>query len=81
MRPDINNGDVLFIDSGVTQFAGDGVYVIWYRETPKVKRLQLMRDGRIAIRSTNSSYETEYDSPDAIRIGGLLLKAWSLKEF
>lgn len=59
MSPEINSGDVLFIDVSVTHFVTDAIYVMNYAGRPMVKRLQARRDGSVLIKSTNESYDPE----------------------
>jgi phage repressor protein C with HTH and peptisase S24 domain len=84
MANEINNGDVLFVDSGITQFAGDGIYIINQGGHAKVKQLQLMRDGSMAIVSLNPRYQTEFVPPeelDTLHIGGLLIGSLPFKRY
>lgn len=84
MTPHIKNGDLLFVDSQITHFAGDGFYIINYHGTPKVKKLQLLLNGSLRIASSNPEFETEIvpkNELDTVHIGGMLLKAWTLQDF
>lgn len=55
----ISPGDQIFVDTGVTHFYGDGVYVFVFGKTLHVKRLQMQRD-RLAVISDNPIYEKWY---------------------
>ncbi|CAH3372574.1 helix-turn-helix transcriptional regulator [Citrobacter freundii] len=55
----ISPGDQIFVDTGVTYFDGDGVYVFVFGKTLHVKRLQMQRD-RLAVISDNPIYEKWY---------------------
>ena len=55
----ISPGDQIFVDTGVTHFDGDGVYVFVFGKTLHVKRLQMQRD-RLAVISDNPIYEKLY---------------------
>ena len=55
----ISPGDQIFVDTGVTHFDGDGVYVFVFGKTLHVKRLQMQRD-RLAVISDNPIYEKWY---------------------
>ncbi|KFC12664.1 helix-turn-helix family protein [Trabulsiella guamensis ATCC 49490] len=55
----ISPGDQIFVDTGITHFDGDGVYVFVFGNTLHVKRLQMQRD-RLAVISDNSIYEKWY---------------------
>lgn len=84
MVGDVNDGDVLFVDSRVQHFEADAVYVMNWQGRPLVKRLQLRRDGTLVIRSSNPAYEPEIVPPgeiDRLHISGRVLAAWGLKRF
>lgn len=59
MEGTISPGDQIFVDTGVTYFDGDGVYVFVFGKTLHVKRLQMQRD-RLAVISDNPIYEKWY---------------------
>ncbi|KJM84208.1 regulatory protein [Enterobacter kobei] len=59
----ISPGDQIFVDTGVTHFDGDGVYVFVFGKTLHVKRLQMQRD-RLAVISDNQIYEKWYVEPE-----------------
>ncbi|MCM7424149.1 MULTISPECIES: XRE family transcriptional regulator [Enterobacter] len=59
----ISPGDHIFVDTGVTHFDGDGVYVFVFGKTLHVKRLQMQRD-RLAVISDNPIYEKWYVEPE-----------------
>lgn len=65
MYPDINNGDVMMVDTRLTHFDGDGVYLINLHGQTFVKRLQMMRDG-LHVKSTNKKYESFVVPPDEL---------------
>lgn len=55
----ISPGDQIFVDTGITHFDGDGVYVFVFGKTLHVKRLQMQRD-RLAVISDNPIYDKWY---------------------
>lgn len=59
MEGTISPGDQIFVDTSVTHFDGDGVYVFVFGKTLHVKRLQMQRD-RLAVISDNPIYEKWY---------------------
>ena len=84
MEPTIENGDVMFIDTAVEAFEGDGLYLLWYIDGLKAKRLQSTVGGGLMIISDNSSYRTETVSGEdlnAVRIIGRIRGAWRLSQF
>ncbi len=84
MVPDVQDGDVLFVDTGITRYVSDAIYVITYAGRPMVKRLQARRDGSVLIRSSNPAYEPEIvpaDEVDQLHVAGRVLAAWTLRRF
>ncbi len=83
MLPEIGSGDVLFVDSGITFFDTDAVYVMNWQGRPIVKRLQLKRDGTLLIKSANPSYEPEVvpaDEVDQLYITGRVIGVWQFRK-
>ncbi|MCC3749723.1 helix-turn-helix transcriptional regulator [Rouxiella badensis] len=56
MEGTINPGDEIFVDTAVTHFDGDGVYVFVFGKTLHVKRLQMQRN-RLSVLSDNPVYK------------------------
>ena len=84
MGPTIENGDVMFVDTSVEAFDGDGLYLLWYIDGLKAKRLQSTVGGGLMIISDNSSYRTETvrgEDLNAVRIIGRIRGAWRLSQF
>ena len=84
MEPTIENGDVMFVDTAVEAFEGDGLYLLWYIDGLKAKRLQSTVGGGLMIISDNSSYQTETvrgEDLNAVRIIGCIRGAWRLSQF
>ena len=79
MSPEINSGDVIFIDVGVTQFVTNAIYVMNYSGRPMVKRLQARRDGSVLIKSTNDSYDAEVVAEAEVHdlyVAGRVIGVW-----
>ena len=84
MEPTIENGDVMFVDTAVEAFEGDGLYLLWYIDGLKAKRLQSTVGGGLMIISDNSSYRTETvrgEDLNAVHIIGRIRGAWRLRQF
>jgi phage repressor protein C with HTH and peptisase S24 domain len=84
MEPDIGSGDVLFVDSGITWFDSDAVYVMNWQGRPIVKRLQMRRDGRLLIKSTNPAYDPEEVGPgdvEQLQISGRVVGVWQFRKY
>jgi len=85
MAPDIQHGDVLFVDTGTRDFTAPGLYVLHWQGRALVKRLvpELAND-RLAIVSSNPAYPTEYvdsRSIHSLHIGGRVAAWWTLRKF
>lgn len=59
MEGTINPGDQIFLDTGITHFDGDGVYVFVFGKTLHVKRLQMQKN-KLAVLSDNPRYHAWY---------------------
>ena len=84
MEPTIENGDVMFVDTAVEAFEGDGLYLLWYIDGLKAKRLQSTVGGGLMIISDNSSYRTETvrgEDLNAVSIIGRIRGAWRLSQY
>ncbi len=83
MQGTIENGDVLFVDSSIHAFDGDGIYVIARGSDVLVKRLQKLHGDILAIISDNRAYKSEEltgEEASSVTICGRVLAAWSLKK-
>lgn len=68
MMPLIQPGDTVVVDTGVTTFDGDGVYLINMGNGHQIKRL--LDRGVIHVASENPSYGAPFPIPDGTLIGG-----------
>lgn len=55
MTGTIEPGDLLFVDTSVHSFDGDGIYAFLYDDTAHVKRLQKIKD-KLLVLSDNKAY-------------------------
>lgn len=84
MSGTIENGDVLFVDSTVREYDGEGIYVITRGREVLVKRLQKLHGNRLEIISDNPNNRSETldeAQADEVIICGRVLKAWTIKSF
>lgn len=84
MEPTIEDGDVMFVDTAIEAFEGDGLYLLWYIDGLKAKRLQSTVGGGLMIISDNNSYRTETvrgEDLNAVHIIGRIRGAWRLSQF
>jgi phage repressor protein C with HTH and peptisase S24 domain len=59
MEPTIRDGDVLVVDTSVTEVENSRVYIVDVNGRLMVKRIQLRLDGSLVIKSDNPKYEPE----------------------
>lgn len=84
MSPTIKENSVLFVDSSITFFDGEGIYIVHTPDGLKAKRLQMLIAGGLNIISDNPQYRLETISPDnleAVKICGKVRGSWALSEF
>lgn len=68
MVPTIQPGDTVVVDTGVTSFDGDGLYLINMGSGHQIKRL--VDRGRVHVASDNRAYGEPFAIPDGTVIGG-----------
>lgn len=80
MRPRIDHGDVVMVDTSVKAFDGDGVYVINAGGETQVKMLQMRADGLYVV-SANPDYPPYLVSDhESIHVGGRVVSVLGLRE-
>jgi phage repressor protein C with HTH and peptisase S24 domain len=68
MQPVIQPGDAVVVDTGITSFDGDGIYLINMGNGHQIKRL--IDRGVIHVASENRSYGDPFPIPEGTLIGG-----------
>jgi len=68
MLPIIQPGDAVVVDTGITSFDGDGIYLINMGNGQQIKRL--IDRGIIHVASENKSYGDPFPIPEGTVIGG-----------
>jgi len=68
MTPLIQPGDVVVVDTGISSFDGDGIYLINMGNGHQIKRL--IDRGIIHVASENKSYGEPFPLPEGSLIGG-----------
>ena len=84
MQGTIEDGDVLFVDTSVRSFEGEGVYLLSFADGLKAKRLQASVSGGLLVISDNPLYRTETienDRLEKLTICGKVRGAWHLSAF
>lgn len=73
----LKNGDMVFIDTAVHEFSGDGIYAFVLEGVARIKRLQILTGRRLNIISDNPTYKDEVieeDLANQIHFIGKLVK-------
>jgi hypothetical protein len=84
MQGTIEDGDVLFVDTSVRSFEGEGIYLLSFADGLKAKRLQASVGGGLLVISDNPLYRTETienDKLEKLTICGKVRGAWHLSGF
>lgn len=84
MQGTIEDGDVLFVDTSVRSFEGEGIYLLSFADGLKAKRLQASVSGGLLVISDNPLYRTETienDRLEKLTICGKVRGAWHLSGF
>lgn len=84
MQGTIEDGDVLFVDTSVHSFEGEGIYLLSFADGLKAKRLQASVSGGLLVISDNPLYRTETiegDGLEKLTICGKVRGAWHLSGF
>lgn len=68
MQPVIQPGDAVVVDTGITAFDGDGIYLINMGNGQQIKRL--LDRGVIHVASDNKNYGDPFPIPEGTLIGG-----------
>ncbi|NOX15981.1 MAG: S24 family peptidase [Epsilonproteobacteria bacterium] len=78
MIPLLFSDSWVVFDSTIKDYAGEGLYVLNFRNTLMVKLLQINEEGHLRIISTNKDYEsytTSLDDQSTFRIFGKVLRS------
>lgn len=80
MRPMVDNGDVVMVDTAIDSFQGDAVYVINVNGETQIKMLQ-MRPAGLYIVSANPDYPAyPVTEADDVTIGGKVLSVLGIRQ-
>ncbi|WP_145482823.1 LexA family transcriptional regulator [Yersinia rohdei] len=82
MMPTLHPRDLLFIDTKIDHFNGDGVYVFNFEDSTFVKRLQKVKGRRLSVLSDNDKYPPffiEANEMNELYFFGKLIKHLPLK--
>jgi phage repressor protein C with HTH and peptisase S24 domain len=67
MEPTIRDGDVLLVDTSIDYVKDNAIYIVVFSGRTLVKRLQMLRDGSVAIKSDNKDvFDDEVVPPNEV---------------
>ncbi|MFB8927101.1 helix-turn-helix transcriptional regulator [Xanthomonas arboricola pv. juglandis] len=75
MRPKIEDGDIVWIDTACTYFDGDDYYLINYNDETQIKMLQKRIDGLYVVSANPEFKEWRCDPADLMICGKALVHA------
>lgn len=80
MEGTINDKDPVVVDRGVSEFIGEGIYVITWHDLLYIKRLQMIDAEHYLLISDNKHYENQQALIEDVRIHAKVLLIWNAKK-
>jgi phage repressor protein C with HTH and peptisase S24 domain len=80
MAPTIQDKDPVIVDRGVTEFIGDGVYVITWDGMLYIKRLQKVDADHLELISDNPKHKDRVVNSDEVAIHARVLLVWNAQK-
>lgn len=80
MEGTINDKDPLIVDKGVTEFAGDGIYVLTWLEHLYIKRIQFLDAERFLLISDNGKHKDQEARIEDVIIHAKVLMIWNARK-
>ena len=80
MEGTINDKDPVIVDRGVTEFIGEGVYVLTWHGLLYIKRLQVADEHHFRMISDNKHYENQTARIDDVTIHAKVLLVWNARK-
>lgn len=79
MSPTFNSGDVLLVDTGVSEIKIDGIYALRAHDRLFVKRVRQRIDGKYEVSSDNQTHKTVdiLNADQNVTVIGRVLWAWN----
>lgn len=72
MAPQLHEGDLVFVDTGIDHLAGNGLYALEYDGKLLIRRIEQRLGGRLVLKCTNRTYQDwELAESTAVRRSGL----------
>jgi phage repressor protein C with HTH and peptisase S24 domain len=80
MEGTINDKDPLIVDKGVSEFAGDGIYVLTWLEHLYIKRVQVMDAEHFWLISDNAKHKDQEARIEDVTIHAKVLMIWNARK-
>ena len=80
MEGTINDKDLVIVDRGITEFIGEGIYVITWHQELYIKRLMRLDEDHFRLISDNQHYENQTARVDDVTIHAKVLLIWNAKK-
>lgn len=80
MEGTINDKDPVIVDRGVSEFVGDGIYVITWHNLLYIKRLQMADEDHFWLISDNEKHKDQQARIDDVAIHAKVLLIWNARK-
>lgn len=80
MEGTINDKDPVIVDRGVSEFVGDGIYVITWHNLLYIKRLQMADEDHFWLISDNEKHKDQQARIDDVTIHAKVLLIWNARK-
>lgn len=80
MEGTINDQDLVIVDRGITDFIGEGIYVITWHQELYIKRIMRLDEDHYRLISDNPYYENQTARIDDVAIHAKVILIWNAKK-
>lgn len=80
MEGTINDKDLVIVDRGVTEFVGEGVYVMTWHQELYIKRIMRLDEENYRLISDNQHYENQTARIEDVTIHAKVLLIWNARK-
>lgn len=80
MEGTINDKDLVIVDRGISEFIGEGIYVVTWHQELYIKRIMRLDEEHYRLISDNQHYENQTARIDDVTIHAKVLLIWNAKK-
>ncbi|UFH51350.1 S24 family peptidase [Pseudomonas sp. KNUC1026] len=80
MESTINDQDLVVVDRGVTDFIGEGIYVVTWHQELYIKRIMRLDEDHYRLISDNPHYENQTARIDDVAFHAKVLLVWNARK-